>query len=132
MGLVIDMTAYWEIAGLEDVYLEDSWVIDIVSRPGMLWLEIDLVLRESHPLFMAPKPGEQHCYKRGRLIFRKVTELHWTDQGRPPALGPAGERDYGSVDEMTIDGNRFRATGDFGTMDFIAGSVVDIEWGTAT
>jgi hypothetical protein len=43
------MSDYWNIPGFEDLYLEDSWVLDIAARPGVLEFVVDLVLRESPP-----------------------------------------------------------------------------------
>ncbi len=68
------MTPYWRLGGLEDVYLEDSWVLDIVARPGTVRFDMDFVLRESHGSYHAPTPGEQYCYKRGRLLFFDVKQ----------------------------------------------------------
>lgn len=48
---------YWSISGLDAFYLEDSWVLRIVARPGTLDLVVDLVLRESHPSYEPPSAG---------------------------------------------------------------------------
>ncbi len=45
------MSDYWSILGFEGLYLEDSWVLDITARPGVLEFVVDLVLRESHPRY---------------------------------------------------------------------------------
>lgn len=57
--MVIAMSGYWSIPGFEDLYLEDSWVLDITARPGVLEVVVDLVLRESHLSYKPPLTGER-------------------------------------------------------------------------
>jgi hypothetical protein len=125
------MASYWDVEALKDVYLEDSWVLGVVAQPGAVWFELDVVLRESHPQFEAPKPDEQYCYKRGRLMFRDVTELHWSGQGRPPAVDSEGDIDYGSIDELASTESGFRAVGDFGTLEVTTSAPPEIELATS-
>lgn len=111
------MGDYWMLAGLADYYLEGSWVLDIVARPGSVTFSVDVVLRESHSAYRAPRAGEQYCVRRGRLSFDSVTALEWKDQGAPPARDATGEIDYGSIDHLQIVTTKSRVVGDFGTME---------------
>lgn len=122
------MHDYSALPALRDVYLEDSWVTDIVSRPGEIWFELEFVLIQTHPLYSLPAPGEQYCYRRGRLAFGGVTELHWTDQGSPASSDVTGESDFGSIDMLVVEGSRYRAVGDFGTIEFVSDGFVEIKW----
>jgi len=79
---------YPDLPGLEHLYLEDSYVLDIEVRPGRVHLMLDLVLTADHPQHTDPLPGERYCYRRGELRFSAVTGLVWTGQGRPPAREP--------------------------------------------
>jgi hypothetical protein len=114
------MATYWELPGLQDVYLEDSWVLDVIANPGTVTVELDVVLRETHPFYERPRPGEQYCFRRGGLVFPHVIEVHWTRQGAPAAKDASGERDYGSIDQLESVDGRFRLSGDFGDLEIVS------------
>ena len=108
------MTNYWTIPGFEDLYLEDSWLLEI--RPGeeTLTISADLVLRESHPAYRTPRSGEQYCYRAGLITFDEVTALSWTDRSHMPAIDASGEEDLGSFDQFEVEDGWYVLTGDFG------------------
>lgn len=114
------MADYWNLRGFEDLYLEDSWVLEIRATAGLLIIQADLVLRESHPFYEAPKPGEQYCYRRGTIRFEGITDLTWTGQGAPPGVDASGEQDLGSFDQFSVAGSAYRIRGDFGRIEAIA------------
>lgn len=114
------MASYWTVPGFDDLYLEDSWVLSIRSSESTLVIEVDLVLRESHPEYRPPRPGEQYCYRRGRISFNNVTSISWTKRGAPPAVDGLGEQDLGSFDEFWVDGGGSRISGDFGVIVVVA------------
>jgi hypothetical protein len=127
MGLVMAMQHYSELEELAGLYLEDSWVLDVVARPGLLRLEADLVLREIHPFFRAPLVNEQYCYRRGVLVFTGVTRLEWDGQGLTPAHDSTGQIDYGSIDVMSFVNSKYRIEGDFGVLEVTAQGL-SVEW----
>lgn len=117
------MSDYWNLPGFKYLYLEDSWVTGIHATPTQLEIEVDFVLREEHPAYAIPAPGEQHCYRAGTIWFTGVSVLRWEGQGRAAALDAAGECDYGSIDTFDHDGNGFTLTGDFGRIQVVAGGL---------
>ena len=108
------MSDYWSIPGFQGLYLEDSWVLDITARPGVLDFVIDLVLCESHPRYQAPSAGEQFCHRRGIVRFEGVSSLRWDGQGSVPAIDATGELDYGSIDSLRVIDDAYTVEGDFG------------------
>lgn len=108
------MSDYWEIPGFGGLYLEDSWVLDITAKPGIVELTVDLVLRELHPDYQPPAPGEQYCYRRGFVRFTGVSSLVWEGQGAPPAVDATGEKDLGSIDVLMATDAGYEVEGDFG------------------
>ncbi|GAA0638075.1 hypothetical protein GCM10009547_48080 [Sporichthya brevicatena] len=114
------MKPYWEIPALAGIYLEDSWVLAIRATPGMLEVELEVVLREQHPNYAPPRTGEQYCYQRGRLSFASVSELYWTAQGAPAATDTSGQEDYGSIDTLEFEESRYSLIGDFGRISLVA------------
>lgn len=122
------MNPYWKLDHLQDVYLEDSWILSMNASPGRLEVLLDFVLRESHPDYSNPKPGEQYCYKRGSLVFSSVSELHWTAQRTArPSTDASGEIDYGSLDVLEFKDNVWSMDGDFGQISLIS-TPPRIEW----
>ncbi|GAQ74382.1 hypothetical protein ACKI1I_14100 [Streptomyces turgidiscabies] len=114
------MNNYKQISRLAAYHLEESYVLEIEARPGSLAFELDLALSTDHPLHGPASPGERHCYRRGRLEFSPLADLHWTDQGTPPAKDATGELDYGSIDSLEVNGNLYTITGDFGHISVTA------------
>lgn len=108
------MAHYWEIAGFEALYLEDSWILEIRLGEGVLTISADLVLRETHPAYTGPRPGEQYCYRRGLITFEDVNQFSWADRGQVPAIDSSGEEDLGTFDQFDVEDGTYLLTGDFG------------------
>ncbi|MEO6087136.1 MAG: hypothetical protein ABIQ18_28890 [Umezawaea sp.] len=108
---------YSEIPGFENLYLEDSFVMDIVARPGELTIIAELVLTPGHHWYAPPKPGEQYCYRRGSIRFSPVSHLSWSHQGTPPAVDAGGESDFGGIDSLRVDGENYFLEGDWGQIE---------------
>jgi len=49
-------------ADLADIYLEDSWVLDVSATEHGVAFRLDAVLTPDHLRYHPPAPGEQHCY----------------------------------------------------------------------
>ena len=111
--------------GLENLHLEDSFVLDISSQPGAVTFTVDFVLTAGHPQYSPAIPGEQHCYRRGSLVFVGVTESHWRKQrGESATADPGtGERDFDSIDSLFREGAVFSLEGSWGEMQITASRV---------
>lgn len=73
---------YWDFAGFGGIYLEDSWVLSILASPGILTMECDLVLQESHPEYSPPIPTEHYCYRAGPSSFAMSRRCGGRGRGR--------------------------------------------------
>jgi hypothetical protein len=49
------MRPYHELPNLDDLYLQDSWVLDVQETPDEVRFRLDAVLRETHPKWSPPK-----------------------------------------------------------------------------
>ncbi len=108
---------YSGIPGLENLFFEDSWVLEILRHADRIVFRVDAVLTESHPSFAPPQPGEQHCYRRGELEFDSIRSLRWEADGLVRAISdPSGETDLGSIDAFVKVGETYVVVGDFGTL----------------
>ena len=109
--------AFSDLAG---VYLEDSWVLEVAPSDHGLSLRLETVLTPEHPLYEAPKPGKQHCYRLGWLSLRAETPMDLRLSGARPAIDATGEPDFGNVDTFVFDPeeNRWELEGDWGYAGF--------------
>lgn len=61
----------YEVAfdALKDVFLEDSWVLEVLPSTHELALRLDVVLDAKHPLYEAPPFDEQYCSRTAWLVL---------------------------------------------------------------
>jgi len=90
---------------LDQVYLEDSYLLGLVAEGRQLQFRILFALTGEHPSYQPPLPHEQHCYRRGDVIADDVTILSQRG-GAWPHIGsdPDGTFDFGSVEFRAMDG----------------------------
>lgn len=111
---------YQQIAGLEAILLEESYVLDIEAHPTRVEFTMDFVLTAEHRDYRSPLAGETYCTRRGLLSFSGVTRCLWSNQGAPPARDATGEVDFGHIDSLLCDLTGFALEGDWGHMDLLA------------
>src|ERR1039457_3371606 len=106
-----------------DLFFENSYVLNLQIEPYVLDVSMDFVLTLNHPAYSLPKPGEQECYKRGRIQITKFQKLTWQASGWKPAIDATGEKDYGNLDEFVNEAGKFRLSGDWGTIEIEGGEL---------
>lgn len=105
---------YSALPGLENVYLEDSYVLAIVEQGGVLRFDLDLVLTESHPDYRPPLPAEQYCFRRAALEFRDYVKVEWVTRSDATYTDATGETDRGNIDSLRLTAGRYDVQGDWG------------------
>ena len=105
---------YGNWTGFAQVYLEDSYVLEIMETKDTLEFDMELVLREGHPAYTVPGAEEQYCYKRGKVVFRGVRDVSWHERKDVVSWDARGERDLGNIDVLCLDEGWFRLQGDWG------------------
>jgi len=113
----MERVPYYELAGLEHVYLEDSYVLDIRTGLASVEFSLSVVLAEQHPLYIAPLPGEQYCYRSGMLRFRSVERVEWVERSMTPYTDSTGAVDYGNIDEFYLTDGHYCLSGDWGRLE---------------
>ncbi|MGW0572172.1 hypothetical protein [Streptomyces tauricus] len=109
---------YPSFPGFENVSLEDSYVLDIAVHPGVLTLELDLLLLPGHLRYGTPLPGERACFRPATVVFSSVRDLHWTGQSViKPAIDASGSADFGSVDSLARLDASYKIVGDWGEIN---------------
>ncbi|MDJ0760735.1 MAG: hypothetical protein QNJ19_15170 [Woeseiaceae bacterium] len=118
---------YHELSGFEDIYLEDSFVLNIRQIRNTVEIFLDFVLRETHRSFRPPPPGEKYCYRRGRLVFRNVVCANWEKLSFIGATDATEEADFGNVDEFEFEDGNFYLTGEWGQLS-VSSSAPEIKF----
>lgn len=115
------MVAYYELPDLEQVYLEDSFVLGVEILPGAVKVQLDVVLREGHPSYVAPGADEKYCFRKGVLRLEEVSEVTWRMPAGPPAVDASGDTDYGGIDVYEVDDSVHRIMGEIGELTVTCG-----------
>lgn len=124
------MLGYEGLDGFQHLFLEDSFVLEICAMPSVVSFGVEAVLLEGHDRYSSPIEGEQHAYGRVRIVFRAVTDLRWSAQGRRAAVDATGEEDYGGFDEFSGSSGSWTVCGDWGEMNMTTVEPPSVEpWG---
>jgi hypothetical protein len=115
--------SYVDLPGLEEIVLEESYVLGVHAEPALLLFRMDFALTPRHPRYVPPPSGEVECFRRGTLRFSGVERLVWGGQGRPPARDATGEIDFGHIDSFTWGAEGFALAGDWGEIELRAATV---------
>ena len=81
---------YCDLPGFDEVYLEDSFVTQLIETEEEVSFLLDLVLREAHPRYSLPPPDEQYCFRLARLTFANPKRVVWRRRIFAPRSTPAG------------------------------------------
>jgi hypothetical protein len=109
---------YDELPGLEDVYLEDSFVREIVESDTYVSFTLVVALLKDHPLWEDPPRGERHCYRLGALTFPAVRSKKWHERAAPAYSDRGGALDQGNIDVLVAEpGGFYHVEGEWGSLD---------------
>ncbi len=108
-----DYTDYPSLAGL---YLEDSYVMDIVQSDSEITFVLEAVLTPEHPEYHPPIAGEQYCYTDGDLVFGEVLGIEWVDRSFRKYKDATGTEDLGNIDSLTNSEGIYSVAGDWGNV----------------
>lgn len=109
---------YDDLPGLEAVYLEDSFVREIVECESFTSFTLLAALTPDHPQYEAPRPREQHSYRVATLTFPNVRAITWHARGGQAFTDADGALDYGNVDCFVADPRGFyHLEGEWGSVD---------------
>lgn len=111
---------YYELPNFENIYLEDSHVLDLLIMPLKLTIDLEVVLTENHFLYQKPLPGEQYCYRKARITFLNIESLSWKEKIKQPFKDASGEIDYGNIDSFIFSEKTYKIVGDIGEIEIIS------------
>ena len=116
---------YDELAGLENVLFEDSFVREIVETKDALKLVLTVALTPQHPAYEPPEAGQKHTYRPATLTFPHKTKTIWHSRSFIPFTDAEGAKDLGNVDQFVATNEAFyHLEGEWGSVDVFSQSPV--------
>jgi hypothetical protein len=119
----MDRLNYWQLPGLENIYLEDSYVLGIKTDTSIEFF-LEAILTENHPLYTSPLPGEQYCYRSITLKFPHPQTYNLTLNKMLPIVDPDGTWDYGNIDEFFLENQTYHLIGEWGELTIVSDSPI--------
>lgn len=110
---------YYEFAAFENVFLEDSFVLDLTITPLIFTIDLELVLTQNHSLYHKPLPNEAHCYRKARILFINVKSLIWTNKIQTPNKDITGETDFGNIESFILSDGIYKIDGEIGNIEVV-------------
>jgi len=108
------MNSYYKWHDFKNVYLEDSFVLEIDETDDELSFILEVVLTENHPLYTPPNSDKQYCYKKGEIVFQELQSVKWINRNTRPFIDANGSEDYGNIDFFTLSPEGYHLSGDWG------------------
>ena len=117
------MMKYFEwVKALSNIYLEDSYVLEIREYGCALEFEMEFVLLEKHPFYSKPHDNEMHCYREGLIRLKNCRKIEWEHRAHTQK-SPFSNNDFGNIDVFYKDQNQIRIEGDWGKVCVITDEV---------
>ncbi|AFT98855.1 hypothetical protein [Nocardia brasiliensis] len=110
------MRDYTDFPSLSGIYLEDSYVIDILESRSEVQFVLEAVLTPVHPCYRAPASGEKHAYLCGDLVFCDVQGVEWLDRSFQRYVDATGAKDLGNIDSLASRDGVYSVIGDWGSV----------------
>ena len=114
---------YYTFPQFKNLYLEDSFVLNIKAEANYVEFLLEVVLTENHPLYVPPSSQEQYCYKKAKLRFYNAKQIKWIEKTNVFFTDANNEIDYGNIDEFFKEENYFYLSGDWGELAIVEPSI---------
>lgn len=108
------MNEYFNWPEFKDIYLEDSFVVDIVESDDQIIFCLEVILSEKHKHYHIPKQGEKYCYRRGLLKFQQLECVKWRSKKLGSKANNRNSGDIGNIDVFKREGDFYQLSGDWG------------------
>ena len=114
------ITSYEEFPGFHAVYLEDSYVLKILTTQSSAEFDLNVVLTEDHPLYSPPGPSEQYCMRNARMRFVEASTVKWLEVSIRPSVDADGVVDLGNIDVMYLKDGEYHVAGEWGELRIVS------------
>jgi len=114
------------IAALNDILLEDTFVLAWHRGHESLTFHVLASLLQSHPDASVPTSGDWACYRPGIIQFFGVTSVGGLlpQDSVQRTADAAGDIDYGCIDSIAlVQPGKYNVVGEFGDVSLTAAGV---------
>jgi hypothetical protein len=113
----MERTNYFELVQFKGIYLEDSFVLQIIESSEKISFTMEFVLTKANPRFHSPKIDEKYCYQDGFIDFILPYKVIWECKNfRNLSIDATGKTDLGNIDTFYKIGDDYSLEGDWGKL----------------
>ena len=100
---------------LQGIDLSSSFILNWNKNDSEFEIELELSIWPESPYYRKPLKGEYTCYKRGKLRFLEIKEIHGFVELDliKPNIDPDGSKDWESIYDFRKENNQFKLKTDF-------------------
>ena len=107
----------FDLKDFNGLYLEDSYILNMIETPKLFSFQMEFVLTEDHPQYKAPLENEMYCYQHGEINFIEPKQVTWKYRNQKAASFDAnGECDFGNIDIFLKSEKGYLLEGDWGSV----------------
>jgi hypothetical protein len=108
---------YVDLECFKGLFLEDSFVLQIIENPELVSFQVEFVLIEDHPKYKEPIGNEMYYYRFGEINFIKPKEVIWKFRNQKIlSIDANNENDLGNIDLFFKSGEYYSLEGDWGSL----------------
>ncbi|HMS30759.1 MAG TPA: hypothetical protein PKD32_12975 [Saprospiraceae bacterium] len=106
---------YFDLENFKGLFLEDSFVLQIIEVPELISFQVEFVLTEDHPEYKKPLDDEMYCYRFGEINFKNPKQVIWKVKNQKAvSIDANGDNDLGNIDLFFKSGDDYSLEGDWG------------------
>lgn len=115
---------YFDLECFKGLFLEDSFVLQILEMPELISFQVEFVLTEDHPEYKEPLGNEMYCYRLGEISFKEPKQIIWKLKNpKAVSIDANGENDLGNIDLFFKSGHDYSLQGDWGCVIINCGNL---------
>lgn len=106
---------YFDMEEFSGLYLEDSFVLQIIETIELISFQMEFALTKDHPDYHQPLMNEINCYRYGAINFIEPIKVKWERRKEVSiSIDSSLEIDFGNIDLFyELNGDYF-LEGDWG------------------
>lgn len=121
------MSKYYEWDQFKNIYLEDSFVLNIEDKDNKITFTVEAVLTEKHPHYSPPQQNEKYCYKTLKIVFNNMNSVKWFRRSGMVFTDADHNEDHGNIDCFELLSEEYHLAGDWGEVR-ISSSEPEVVW----
>ncbi|HUW08052.1 MAG TPA: hypothetical protein VMW01_17575 [Williamwhitmania sp.] len=108
---------YPDLEQFNGLYLEDSFVLQIIETSELVSFHMEFVLTKDHPEYQKPLVNEMYCYRYGVINFIEPKQVLWKYRNQKAiSIDANGENDFGNIDVFSKFEDNYLLEGDWGNV----------------